>query len=100
MKTLYLTILCALTLLVSGCSDKPASVVPVTKAVMSADEMAKYHCSGSLDKIKPLHDACVAEQKGGASAGGVNCAALQEGNAIVAETNKKTPGACSPKIRF
>jgi hypothetical protein len=100
MKTFYLSTLCVLALFVSACSDKQAPVLTGTKAVMSGDEMAKFHCSGSLEKIGPLIDACAAEKSGGASSGGANCAALEEGKAKVAATNKKTPGACSPKIRF
>lgn len=87
-------------MLLAGCSDKSAPAAPALKAVMSADEMAKHHCSGSLEKIKPLHDACAAEQGAGASAKGPNCTALRLGTEKVAELNNKSPGACSPKIRF
>ena len=92
----------AIAIAIAGCSgaEKPAPAAAEPAPVMTADEMATYHCSGATEKIQPLHDACQAEKTAGKTTSGPNCRALVMGNAKVAEINQKTPGACSPKIRF
>lgn len=83
----------------AACGEKQAAPAPAAvKPVMQAATMVDFQCNGEFVKIQPLVDACNVEKQAGKE--GVNCAELAKGNRDVAELNARTPGACSPKIRF
>lgn len=83
----------------AGCGKKQLASAPTAaEPVMKAAAMVDLQCNGDFTKIQPLVDACNVEKKAGKE--GVNCAELAKGNGEIAELNARTPGACSPKIRF